>query len=109
MPSVGSNDPAKLTVRGRGTGRQFDTMLSGHTSSEWSNGVPLTLSPGSAPTSSPGAIADKMPAIPAHAERTNGVLTFEQPTIVKPERLRFDIVEEWGMQSFPASDPPANW
>ena len=20
-----------------------------------------------------------------------------------------DIVEEWGMQSFPASDPPANW
>ncbi len=21
----------------------------------------------------------------------------------------WDIVEEWGMQSFPASDPPANW
>jgi hypothetical protein len=20
-----------------------------------------------------------------------------------------DIVEEWGQQSFPASDPPANW
>lgn len=20
-----------------------------------------------------------------------------------------DILEEWGMQSFPASDPPANW
>ena len=20
-----------------------------------------------------------------------------------------DIVEEWGIQSFPASDPPANW
>jgi hypothetical protein len=20
-----------------------------------------------------------------------------------------DIVHEWGMQSFPASDPPANW
>lgn len=20
-----------------------------------------------------------------------------------------DIVEEWGMQSFPASDPPMNW
>jgi hypothetical protein len=22
---------------------------------------------------------------------------------------RIDIVEEWGVQSFPASDPPANW
>jgi hypothetical protein len=21
----------------------------------------------------------------------------------------FDIVHEWGIQSFPASDPPANW
>ncbi|NYJ07232.1 hypothetical protein [Petropleomorpha daqingensis] len=24
-------------------------------------------------------------------------------------RTADDIVEEWGLQSFPASDPPANW
>jgi hypothetical protein len=25
------------------------------------------------------------------------------------ELLAWDLVDEWGAQSFPASDPPANW
>ena len=27
----------------------------------------------------------------------------------RPTKPSTDIVEEWGMQSFPASDPPMNW
>jgi hypothetical protein len=28
---------------------------------------------------------------------------------IDPEQTTPDRVEEWGLQSFPASDPPANW
>jgi hypothetical protein len=27
----------------------------------------------------------------------------------EPEATAWDLVDEWGAQSFPASDPPANW
>jgi hypothetical protein len=31
------------------------------------------------------------------------------PVAAGPEQPVEDIVEVWGMQSFPASDPPSNW
>ncbi len=32
-----------------------------------------------------------------------------RPATSTGQRRLIDIVEEWGLQSFPASDPPANW
>ncbi len=42
-------------------------------------------------------------------ERTSDVLAPGQPRRTRAIPPPADIVEEWGMQSFPASDPPANW
>jgi len=34
----------------------------------------------------------------------------EHPSMEVPAwDLSWDIVDQWGAQSFPASDPPANW
>ena len=39
----------------------------------------------------------------------SGILTPRPTNRAGQGRRLIDIVEEWGMQSFPASDPPANW
>jgi hypothetical protein len=51
-------------------------------------------------------------------ERTAGAITVlirspgpavPELTAVRPAAGPIDIVDQWGMHSFPASDPPANW
>jgi hypothetical protein len=56
--------------------------------------VSLTL------TQPPAVVLDVAPR-QAHTTRRTSMATSQRPLI--------DLVEEWGLQSFPASDPPANW
>ncbi len=68
-------------------------------------------------TSSPhrGATFRQIPMLrtraidPADGRRVGAVLRVGPPRTAEPETSSHDIVEEWGMQSFPASDPPADW
>ncbi len=48
---------------------------------------------------------------PSHsAVRTSVARLSVRPVgTAEPSGHLIDIVEEWGQQSFPASDPPANW
>ena len=44
--------------------------------------------------------------VPTEA-RVQWLAPLSEPRTGIPETA--DIVDEWGIQSFPASDPPANW
>jgi hypothetical protein len=64
--------------------------------------VHLTLPRGSELESAQVAVMDLQVA-------PSDVLTPGQTKRAGQGRRLIDIVEEWGLQSFPASDPPANW
>jgi hypothetical protein len=73
------------------------------------NSVTLTLSRSS--SSQVATVTFPTIAIDALVDDRQGDLVpiVIQSEVTKPLPLPVDIVEEWGRQSFPASDPPANW
>ena len=60
----------------------------------------------SAPVTIP---APALPTLRVLVDLTSPIFRGLQCTVEVPEDASHDIVEEWGLQSFPASDPPANW
>jgi hypothetical protein len=53
---------------------------------------------------------DLLPPPVSAGDLDAGTPTPSQKTVLVPqERASGDIVEVWGVDSFPASDPPANW
>jgi hypothetical protein len=94
LPGVGSKAPAMSTGRGHGphgtVGPGWDQpiLAIGETA------VLLTL------PRRPDVLSLAHELLPA-----GSVIGAE----AEPGALPADIVEEWGLQSFPASDPPANW
>ncbi len=55
------------------------------------------------------ALPSRLPAIRQVRSRIHRAPVVEEVREPLGEPARLDIVEEWGLQSFPASDAPANW
>jgi hypothetical protein len=50
------------------------------------------------------------PAVPSTAGTIDDLVPSTAPNDQKAADLNIDeLVDEWGRQSFPASDPPSNW
>jgi hypothetical protein len=83
-----------------------------YTPSEGDAGMTLTLSRSPA-VRSRSVAATELQAAPVETlgrpRRIGAGLAPRQEREARATRPPIDIVEEWGLQSFPASDPPPNW
>ncbi len=111
LPSVGNPDPSRSTGRHRGGMGDAGTCWVG-TPGWKERWMTLTLS------DSPEVRSRQVATVEIRTA-TVGVHTRTRTRVDRPYPGRpgattatgpsIDIVEEWGLQSFPASDPPTNW
>ena len=69
--------------------------------------IPPPATPGAAVT--PPLNAERPGSVPELPHLARDVREHPADAGAKVSAVSGDIVDEWGRQSFPASDPPANW
>jgi hypothetical protein len=66
--------------------------------------VPLTLTPAPVRSSTAqSAVEAQLPPV------STPLTSAPSPAAPTAPTAAFDVVEDWGLASFPASDPPSNW
>jgi hypothetical protein len=69
----------------------------------------MGLSPSSTPDSCLTTAAASAESQPSGAQADSVVTTRPMKLLSDVRTGPIDIVDEWGLGSFPASDPPSNW
>ena len=112
LPGIGNLDHLRLT--GRHRGGMGDRAASWVCASrvKGDDDMPLTASRSGEDTSRHVATAQRPEVVVGTRSPTYANVDGLIPVLsakARPTRPPIDIVEEWGTQSFPASDPPMNW